>query len=156
MRVWLCLLAVASPALAQGGPGVEGNWMGTLNPGPAVKLRVGLKVAKAADGSLSAKLDSIDQGAKDLPISTIRQTGQAVALELKMLNASYDGTLNAAGSEITGTWRQGGGSTPLTFRRVDKVEVAAPGRKIRRSRTPTLKKRSPTKTRRADRSWLGR
>ena len=100
--------------------------MGTLSAGPSIKLRVALKVAKAGDGTLSAKLDSIDQGAKDLPVSMIRQTGQSVALELKMVGASYDGTLNADGSEMSGTWKQGGGAAPLTFRRVDKVEVAGP------------------------------
>jgi len=64
---------------------------------------VALKVAKAADGSLSAKLDSLDQGAKDLPVSMVRQSGLNVALELKMLDdASYDGTLKADGSEMAG------------------------------------------------------
>ena len=58
-----------------------------------------LKVAKAADGSLSAKLDSLDQGAKDLPVSMVRQSGLKVALELRMLDAAYDGTLKADGSE---------------------------------------------------------
>jgi hypothetical protein len=31
----ILLLLAAQLALAQGGPGVEGNWMGTLNAGPA-------------------------------------------------------------------------------------------------------------------------
>ena len=85
-----------------------------------------LKVVKAADGSLSAKFDSLDQGAKDLPISMVRQSGLKVALELGMLDAAYDGTLKADGSEMTGEWKQRGAALPLTFRRVDKVEAAAP------------------------------
>ena len=66
----ITLLLLAQLARAQGGPGVEGNWMGTLDTGP-VKLRLALKVAKTEDGALSAKMDSLDQGAKDLLVSSI-------------------------------------------------------------------------------------
>jgi hypothetical protein len=45
----IALLAAAQLAMAQGGPGIAGNWLGTLEPGP-VKLRLALKVAKGADG----------------------------------------------------------------------------------------------------------
>jgi len=89
-------------------------------------LSRGAEGRQAADGSLSAKLDSLDQGAKDLPISMVRQSGLKVALELGMLDAAYDGTLKADGSEVTGEWKQRGAALPLTFRRVDKVEAAAP------------------------------
>ena len=61
----IALLLAAQLAMAQGGPGVEGNWMGTLNAGPA-KYRLTLKVAKAQDNSLSAKFASLDQGAQVL------------------------------------------------------------------------------------------
>ena len=81
---WAFLLALTQPLTAQGGPGVEGNWLGTLDTGP-VKLRLVLKVAKAADGSLSAKMDSLDQGAKDLPVSSIVQNGMAVKCELQRI-----------------------------------------------------------------------
>ncbi len=124
MSRWFLFLLAATLASAQGGPGVVGNWMGTLNAGP-MKLRVALKVAKAADGSLSATFASLDQGARDLPVSLVRQSGLNVALELKMLDASYDGTLKADGSEMAGEWNQRGAALPLTFRRVDKVEAAA-------------------------------
>src|SRR5437870_12048798 len=107
-------------ALAQGGPGVQGNWMGALQTKP-IKLRLALKVTKAVDGSLSAKLDSLDQGARDLPVSSIRQTGQRVLVEFKMLGAAYDGALTANGSEMVGEWKQAGSVLPLTFRRVDKM-----------------------------------
>jgi hypothetical protein len=33
------------------------------------------------------------------------------------VNGSFSGTVNAAGTELTGTWSQGTFSAPLTFRR---------------------------------------
>ena len=118
----ILLLVAAQLAMAQGGPGVEGNWMGTLDTGP-VKLRLALKVAKSAEGSLSATMDSLDQGAKDLPVTSIAQNGMAVKLEMRRIGGGYEGKLNAAGSEMSGTWTQGGASLPLVFRRVDKPPV---------------------------------
>ena len=125
MKVWTLLLA-AHLALAQGGPGVEGSWFGTLDVG-AVKLRLNLKVVKGTDGALSAKMDSLDQGAKDLPVTMIRQSGASVECELKPIGGAYAGTIKPDGSEMAGTWKQSGASFPLTFRRVDKVpELARP------------------------------
>ena len=37
--------------------------------------------------------------------------------------AGFAGTLNAEGSQLSGTWRQGGASLPLTFHRVDSIPV---------------------------------
>jgi pimeloyl-ACP methyl ester carboxylesterase len=118
----ITLLLLAQLARAQGGPGVEGHWMGTLDTGP-VKLRLALSIAKTEDGALSAKMDSLDQGAKDLPVSSIAQNGMAVKFEMERIGGSYQGTLNAAGSEMSGTWKQGGVALPLVFRRTEKPLV---------------------------------
>ena len=96
--------------------GLEGEWNGTLDTG-GQKLRVVLKVKKGADGKLTGTIDSLDQNAKDIPISKIDQTGAVVKLELAGIGASYEGKMNAAGSEIAGQWKQGGGALPLTFQR---------------------------------------
>jgi hypothetical protein len=76
------LLALSQLVMAQGGPGVEGNWLGTLNAG-AVRLRLALKVAKAPDNSLAAKFTSLDQGATELKVAQIEQAGMTVKFELK-------------------------------------------------------------------------
>ncbi len=117
------LLLAAQFAMAQGGPGIEGNWLGALNANGGLKLRVALRVAKDADGKLSAKLDSLDQNAMDRPVAVIEQNGLAVKFEMAQSKAGFEGTLNPAGSELSGTWRQGGGAAPLTFHRVDSIPV---------------------------------
>ena len=117
MVVLLC--AGAQWCVSQAAPKVAnlaGEWNGTLDAN-GTKLRLVLKVSKSGDGKLSATIDSPDQNATGIPVSSVDQTGNAVKLVLTDLGASYEGTMNAAGSEITGEWKQGGASLPLIFKR---------------------------------------
>src|SRR5262245_43808841 len=105
--------------VAAAGQNLEGIWEGALDVG-VMKLRLALKVTKAADGALAAKLDSLDQGAMDLPVDVISLNDGAVHFEMKRLMAVFDGTLNKEGSEITGQFKQAGASHPLSLKRVAK------------------------------------
>jgi pimeloyl-ACP methyl ester carboxylesterase len=109
----------SAPTAAAAGQNLEGAWEGTLDVGVA-KLRLVLKVTKATDGALAAKLDSLDQAANDLPVDAISLKDGAVHFEMKQLGAAFDGTLNKEGSELTGQFKQGGSSFPLTLKRVAK------------------------------------
>lgn len=103
-----------------------GTWEGTLDAG-AVKLRLVLKVAKEANGSLKATMDSPDQGATDLPFASIAITGAAVRLEMTSpAEAIYEGKLSVEGSELSGQWQQGGQRFPLNFKRSGKTESSDP------------------------------
>jgi uncharacterized protein len=102
-------------------PDVEGTWQGTLDVG-AMKLRLGLHVAKNATGEYSSKLDSIDQSAMGIPVKVTTFSGKALHLELPALHATYDGSLSADGREISGTFVQGA-ALPLVFKRVEKLET---------------------------------
>lgn len=109
-------LAVAAQAPA---PDVEGNWFTTLEVGGA-KFRLALKIKKSADG-YAAKLDSLDQGATDLTIDSIELNGDKLSFSAKQLGVNYVGTLNAAGDEITGTFKQQTIEMPLVFKRIAAV-----------------------------------
>lgn len=104
---------------------LAGNWLGVLDVGGA-KLRLLLKISVNADNSLRASLDSIDQGASDLRVDSIVQTGSSVRAEMKALGAVFEGKLSADGTELVGSWAQGPSVFPLTFKR--GAEVAAPRR----------------------------
>src|SRR5262249_43502654 len=91
-------------------------WQGTLTAGGA-KLRLVLKVAKSAEGKLTGTLDSPDQNANGIPISSIDQSGNEVKLQLTAIGGSYAGKMDAAGIEIAGEWKQGGQTLPLVFKR---------------------------------------
>ena len=107
-------MLAACPGFAQAPP-LAGNWAGTLEAG-AARLRLVLHVT-AGESGLTAKIDSVDQGAMGIPVTTITQQGLDVRLELRPLMASYEGRLNKEGTEIAGQWRQGGAALPLVFKR---------------------------------------
>ena len=95
---------------------VEGNWLATLDIGGA-KLRLVLKVEKSANG-YAAKFDSPDQGATDLPIDSIVLDGNKLTFTAAKFGITYEGTLNQAGDEISGTFKQGANEFPMIFKRV--------------------------------------
>lgn len=99
-------------------------WQGALDVG-GIKLRLVLRVSKNPDGSLQATLDSIDQGAMNLPVDSIVIENKIMRFTMKSISGSYEGTLSADGSEVIGTWTQSGQSLPLAFKRVTDV-VQAP------------------------------
>jgi uncharacterized protein len=96
-----------------------GTWEGTLDAGPQGQLRVVVHISQAADGALTATLDSPDQGAKGIPISKITFKDPDLSFESAAVGGSYQGTMNKEHSEIAGTWSQGGGSLPLKFKRAE-------------------------------------
>jgi hypothetical protein len=115
---------VATPGpKAESATGLEGYWQGTLQAGMA-QLRLLLKVTRTDKGELVAKVDSLDQGANDLPVTKFSLEGSAFHLEMGSLGASFDGTMNGAKSEIAGQWQQGGQSLPLILKRVGKPTAA--------------------------------
>jgi pimeloyl-ACP methyl ester carboxylesterase len=99
---------------------VEGNWQGTLKAG-IQELRLAFKITKKKDGSLTATMDSIDQGAKDIPIDVVTWKEPELKLELKKLGGTFEGKANKDLTEIEGKWKQSGMTFPLTIKRVDKV-----------------------------------
>jgi hypothetical protein len=94
---------------------IDGEWEGILDAG-ARSLRVVLHILTYEDG-ITAKLDSPDQNAMGLPVTTIARDGAKLKFELKQIAGSFEGTINPELTTISGTWTQGGGSLPLTLKR---------------------------------------
>jgi uncharacterized protein len=94
---------------------LAGSWLGGLEVNAGMTLRLALDVTET-DGKLTAILDSIDQNAK-VPVTTLSVNANAVQFECASIPGSFAGSLSADGAEIAGTWSQGGGSLPLTFKR---------------------------------------
>lgn len=105
---------------------LAGTWHGVLEAG-ATKLRLVLNVARQADGSYKATLDSPDQDAAGIPVDSVTLKDSNVRVELKTIGGVYEGTLDAEGSALTGDWSQGGsGKLPPVFLRSDKPAPARP------------------------------
>ena len=84
-----------------------------------------MKVQQQADGKLTAKLDSLDQAAHDLPINSITVENGLVRFIATSLNLSYEGKLSADGSEIIGELKQGTTGFPVTFKRTQQLPTLA-------------------------------
>ena len=93
----------------------EGDWRGTLDAG-AAKLDLILHIVRK-DGTLTATLDSPDQGATGLAVESITVSGKSLRFEMKSLGAEYEGVFSSHGSQIEGEFRQQGQKLPLTFKR---------------------------------------
>jgi pimeloyl-ACP methyl ester carboxylesterase len=104
--------------------GIEGEWSGTLNIG--VPLRLVLHLSRAADGSLTGALDSIDQSASGIPLSKVTESGRTLVIEIKSVGATYEAQWNADRSEIAGTFHQRGQNLPLTFHRGPAPDLLRP------------------------------
>ena len=84
------------------------------------KLRMGVAITVQPDGRLSAAMDSPDQGAYGLPLSDVTFADRVLKFALTAAKGTFEGKLNDAGTEITGTWKQML-SLPLVLKRVEKL-----------------------------------
>lgn len=101
---------------------IDGTWMGSLDTG-TIKLRIVFHIVNTEDG-LTATLDSPDQGAKGLPVTSVTRDGAALKMEAKQLGGVFEGKIAADRSLIEGTWTQGGANLPLVLKPVkDQSEL---------------------------------
>ncbi len=97
------------------GKELEGTWNGTLDLGER-QMRLVVRMANQPDGTATGTIVSPDGSGVDIPIA-ITQTASKVTIDVPSVGASYVGVLNAAGTELAGTWTQLSAALPLTFRR---------------------------------------
>jgi hypothetical protein len=118
-----CLLLLASGCKASTAKGVEGLWQGTLKV-PGGELRVVFHINKAADGKLTATMDSPDQGATGIAVDECAFSKGKLTLAAKAIGGGFEGTMKGD-STIDGKWSQSGMSLPLVLKRIEKLEVAS-------------------------------
>jgi hypothetical protein len=114
---------LASTVLVANAQEVVGDWQGTLKAGGA-ELGLVLHITKGGGGELKATMDSVDQGANGIPVSTITLKDSQLSLKVEAWHGTYEGKVNAAATEIDGTWSQGQ-PLPLVFKRATAPAVTA-------------------------------
>jgi fermentation-respiration switch protein FrsA (DUF1100 family) len=127
------LAACADLANAQD---IAGDWEGTLHAG--VDLHLVLHITKGDGGSLKATLDSVDQAAYGIPVSSVVLKEGQLNLGVETVHGSYEGKVSSDGATISGTWTQ---SQPLPL-------------DFKRSATP-VKEHKAAKPSDIDGAWLG-
>jgi pimeloyl-ACP methyl ester carboxylesterase len=137
-RLLLVLTLGLGAAGAASAQNLAGDWQGTLKPAGA-ELRLVLHITKADDGSWKGMLDSVDQGANGIPVTSISLKESKLKFTVESVNGSYEGTVNADATEISGTWTQGQ-SLPLDFKKTT---------------TPTKTEHAPAKASDIDGAWMG-
>lgn len=95
---------------------LQGAWEGTLKVGKA-EIRLNLRIAETVPGKFQAQMDCVDQGAVNMPVTTVTYDKPAIRFEMTGINSSYEGNVNERDDQITGTWTQMRKKFPLIFRR---------------------------------------
>ncbi|MFZ1917316.1 MAG: hypothetical protein WAU58_07075 [Terriglobales bacterium] len=104
-------------ALAQNRAGIVGDWEGTLDPGAQAKKRIVVHISAAQDGSLTGTIDYPDQNVSGVLITAITYKDHALHFEISSIPALYDGTMDEAHTQITGTWKPSGSPLSLILKR---------------------------------------
>lgn len=115
--VWWLGLVLLSLRTAFGAPPAaspEGSWAGVLQQAE-LRLRLGVNITRDAAGRLAGTLDSVDQGARGIPLDGVHFERGTLRFELKQLGCRYEGTLDAAGHTLSGKWLQAGHSFSLVL-----------------------------------------
>jgi pimeloyl-ACP methyl ester carboxylesterase len=123
---------VPKPQAASALGSLDGAWDGALELGAGMKLRLRLHIQSGPSGT-SGSLDSIDQGARGIPLAEVRRRDRTVSFSAPSIQGAFEGVLDEAGKRLTGVWRQGGGSLPLvlTLQPADSPEA-----RLNRPQTP--------------------
>jgi fermentation-respiration switch protein FrsA (DUF1100 family) len=136
-RIIIALAGTLFAACAANAQEIAGDYQGTLHAG-AADLRLVLHITKGDGGALKATLDSVDQAANGIPVTSITFKDSKLSLGIDAVHGTYEGKVSSDGLSITGTWTQGQ-PLPLDFKR---------------STTP-LKEPKPAKPSDIYGAWLG-
>jgi len=97
------------------GSDLQGYWKAVIGPDA---LPVSLKIAELADGTFHAEGDNLMQGANGRPV-TVVYSRPTVKLMPATGTGMFEGKINQANTEMTGSWTQGGQSMPVIVKRAD-------------------------------------
>jgi len=123
----LVILLFSSYVLGWSSESIEGIWQGTLKAPGGVELRIVFKISEKPDGTMTATMDSSDQGVTGIPVEKVAFENGNLRLDVKSILGVFQGKLKEDGLEIEGEWKQSGQSFPLVLKRIEKAaEVRRP------------------------------
>lgn len=114
-------LSTPVQAQAQENEAVIGSWEGKLDVGGGNQLTLRFNVALDEDGALTGTMDSPDQGANGLPLTSASFEDGVLTLVAGGVPGSptVTGALSENGTTFSATFSQGGGSIPLELVKLD-------------------------------------
>lgn len=76
-------------------------------------------------GKPAAHFESPDQTTQKIPVSRLHLSGDSLVAESALINGNLKSRFSADRQTLSGTWSQHGRATPMTLKKVAKVESAA-------------------------------
>src|SRR5512133_1624596 len=116
---FLILLLSANSINAQKNPDktfLQGSWLGKLSVN-GVDLRLVFNIKSNEKDSLSATMDSPDQGAKNIPLGRVILKDENLTIQAPLLLGEYKGTI-INDTTIKGTWTQRGASYDIELKKL--------------------------------------
>ena len=104
------------PPIPAVSPELEGDWEGTLAMGPG-QFRVLFHFRNRPDKTVKATIDTPASNGFGMPLDSVKQTGHTVEVGIRIAGASFSGTLNAEGTELTGQFMHETQGMPLTLKK---------------------------------------
>lgn len=111
MKRLLFVVFLSITSLISYGQKATGDWYGNLEVQPGMALSLVLHITET-DGTYSGTLDSPDQKAFGIPITTVNYADATLNLEITNMGITYTGTVKSD-ALIEGTFKQGGQTIPL-------------------------------------------
>ena len=119
---FILLLVCSGPGLvAQENERLVGSWRGGLEVGGGASLTIVFNISQDAGGAFTGTMDSPDQGAVGIPLTSVSIEGSSVTFSIQAVQGTYTGTLSNEGDQISGTWSQGPASLPLSLVKGDAL-----------------------------------
>jgi len=130
MRKTVLVLFVILTNLSIYAQDISGTWNGILKV-QGTQLRLVFNITQTEKG-YSSTMDSPDQGAKGIPVTSTNYENSILKLEVSNAGIKYEGTLDKEGA-FNGTFKQGGQSFPLilTKKKIEKEKVVRPQEPIK-------------------------
>ncbi len=97
-------------------------WFGVLKV-DSIRLRLEIRVTKSPDGNYVGSMISLDQGNADLKLDRFQIDDDMMTFEIKRIQATFEGELEASGDVAEGTFIQFGRKTAMKFERRNKTAV---------------------------------
>ena len=119
LAVLLGSFSAIAIAGAPANPTVIGDWQGALDTGNG-SVRLVVHIAQDKNSNLTATMDSPDQGATGIAVTSISFKQPDLHFEVERIGGSYDGKIDQGSTEIVGNWKQGSASLTLTLKRLAK------------------------------------
>ncbi|MFH1700322.1 MAG: alpha/beta hydrolase [Candidatus Zixiibacteriota bacterium] len=109
---------------AQSNQDIIGTWNGKLSV-EGVTLRLSFHITDTS-GTLTAAMDSPDQGAYGIPMDACTFENGSVQITKAQIMGVYAGKLSDDKNNLTGTWTQGGREMELNLERGEKIKLNRP------------------------------